>query len=201
MGRKGNNTKQILVTTALDLIWQNSYGSVSVDDICNTANIKKGSFYYYFASKTALAIAAMEEARQNMQVEYDRVFSVANPPLLRLEKFADSAYQSQTEIASKYGHVCGCPCASLASEIGASEEGIRHKFDEISLWQERYFASIIRDMIHSKILPDNTNIDIKAHEIHIFIVGQMTMARIQNDLKMLKLTLKPGLMQLLGLPA
>lgn len=56
-------------------------------------------------------------------------------------------------------------------------------------------------MVHSKILPDNTNIDIKAHEIYIFIVGQMTIARIQNDLKMLKLTLKPGLMQLLGLPA
>ena len=49
MGRT-SNAKERLLQVAFDLIWQQSYGSVSVDHICKRANVKKGSFYYFFPS-------------------------------------------------------------------------------------------------------------------------------------------------------
>src|SRR5258707_1269333 len=110
------DTKQKLIDTALELIWRSSYGSVSVDDICKSADVKKGSFYHFFPSKVDLAIAAMEEAYKTIKPAYDTIFSSATLPLTRFENLADFIYESQQQAAIKYGRVCGCPCASLGSE-------------------------------------------------------------------------------------
>ncbi len=49
-----------LMAAAIDLMWEESYGAVTIDDICTRAEVKKGSFYYYFTSKADLAVAALE---------------------------------------------------------------------------------------------------------------------------------------------
>ena len=59
MGRK-SDAKERLLDAALDLIWERSYGVVTIDAICEKAGVKKGSFYYFFESKSALAVAALE---------------------------------------------------------------------------------------------------------------------------------------------
>jgi AcrR family transcriptional regulator len=54
------DAKQRLLDTAIDLIWEQSYGAVSVDVICERAGTKKGSFYHFFPSKSDLTVAAIE---------------------------------------------------------------------------------------------------------------------------------------------
>src|SRR6266852_4586261 len=66
MGRTGA-AKEKLLAVAFDLIWNNSYGAVSVDQICARARVNKGSFYYYFPSKADLAVAAYEAFWQKKQ--------------------------------------------------------------------------------------------------------------------------------------
>ena len=56
MGRTSDANER-LMDAALDLIWEESYGAVTIDDICKRADVKKGSFYYFFDSKAALATA------------------------------------------------------------------------------------------------------------------------------------------------
>ena len=51
--------KERLTDAAMDLIGENSYGATSVDAICERAGAKKGSFYYFFKSKSELAAAAL----------------------------------------------------------------------------------------------------------------------------------------------
>jgi len=58
---KPGTTKDKLLLVAFDLIWNNSYGSVSVDDICQRAGVNKGSFYHFFESKADLAIESFPE--------------------------------------------------------------------------------------------------------------------------------------------
>ena len=79
MGRT-SDARDRLLQVAFDLIWQQSYGSVSVDTICDRAGVKKGSFYYFFPSKSDLAIAAYEEHWQQRRPVYDRVFSSSGAP-------------------------------------------------------------------------------------------------------------------------
>ena len=54
-----SNTRERLTDAAMDLIWENSYAATSVDAICDRAGVKKGSFYYFFKSKSELAVAAL----------------------------------------------------------------------------------------------------------------------------------------------
>ena len=64
MGRT-SDAKDRLMTAALDLIWSESYGAVTIDDICQRAEVKKGSFYYFFESKSDLAVAAHSRMRSS----------------------------------------------------------------------------------------------------------------------------------------
>ena len=68
MGRTSDAGREKLLQVAFDLIWKQSYGSVSVDDICERAEVKKGSFYYFFPSKSDLAVAAYEAHWQDSAV-------------------------------------------------------------------------------------------------------------------------------------
>ena len=79
--RRENDTKEKLLTTALELIWENSYGSISVDDICSRAGVNKGSFYYAFKSKSDLAAAAFEDHWNKKRALMDGLFSPQTPPL------------------------------------------------------------------------------------------------------------------------
>lgn len=199
MGRPPTDTRQTLIDTALELVWTHSYGSVSVDDICKAAGVKKGSFYHFFPSKVDLAIAAMDQAYREMKPEYDALFSAERPPLERFERLAEFVVAQQAEAAEKYGQVCGCPCASLGSEMAGQEAGIRAKFEEIAQRQSRYLESALRDMIAEGLLAAGTDVKAKAQEIYAYFLGQMMVARIQNDLGPLRRDLKPGLLRLIGI--
>jgi TetR/AcrR family transcriptional repressor of nem operon len=193
-----NDTKQKLIDTALELLWKNSYGSVSVDDICKAAEVKKGSFYHFFPSKAALAVEAMEETYRQFKPIYDQIFSADKNPVERFVDLAAFIYEHQAEIAAKYGHVCGCPCASLGSEIAGHEDGIREKFDEITNRHLRYSENAIRDLIAEGLISATTDVKNKAQEIYTYTLGQLVLARIQNDLEILKRDLEPGLLRILG---
>lgn len=198
MGRTECDTRQKLIDTALDLIWKSSFGAVSVDDICKTADVRKGSFYHFFPSKVDLVLAAMDEASKEMKAAYDDVFSASRDPIERFERFADLTVAQQESVQTQYGHVCGCPLASLGSEMAGQDCGIREKFDEIHNRHARHFQTALRDMIAEGQLPKNTDVKAKAQELLTFGMGQLMMARIQNDLGPLKRDLKTGLLQLLG---
>ena len=81
MGRTSNADER-LMTAALDLMWEESYGAVSIDDICRRAGVKKGSFYYFYESKSALAVAALERMAQAQKPVLDEQFSPTTPPLI-----------------------------------------------------------------------------------------------------------------------
>jgi len=91
MGRV-SDAKQRLLQATIDLIWQNSYGAVTVDNICERAGVKKGSFYYFFPSKTDLVVAALDTHWQNLKPILDDTFSPQVPPLDRFRKYFEILY-------------------------------------------------------------------------------------------------------------
>ena len=71
MGRT-SDAREKLLAVAFDLIHESSYGSVSVEQICTRAGVNKGSFYYFFKTKTDLVVAAYEEHWRVKLPEYER---------------------------------------------------------------------------------------------------------------------------------
>src|SRR5882757_5605323 len=140
-----SDAKQKLMDAAQNLIWQHSYGSTSVDDICARADVRKGSFYHFFKSKSDLEIAALEADWQYKKVRYNDIFSPTVPPLERLEGFFDFAYERQSEFQKKLGFVLGCPYCTVGSEVGTQDDGLRAKVQEIFAKVVKYLESAIRD--------------------------------------------------------
>src|SRR5262249_26970351 len=130
MGRT-SDAKERLLQVAFDLIYAHSYGAVSVDDICERAKVKKGSFYYFFPSKSDLAVAAYEEHWQQSRPNYDRTFSPLVPALDRIDNYCRMLYESQKVQQQKTGRVLGCPFASVGCELSTQDEKIRNKSQEM----------------------------------------------------------------------
>jgi TetR/AcrR family transcriptional regulator, transcriptional repressor for nem operon len=195
MGRT-SNSKERLLQVAFDLIWQQSYGSVSVDDICERAKVKKGSFYYFFPSKSDLAVAAYEEHWQQSQPRYDRTFSPLVPPLQRIENYCKVVYEHQKASQEKTGRVLGCPFASVGSELSTQDEKIRHKSQEMFERFCKYIENALRDA-HKEGLIDKGDFPCKSRMIFCFVMGMMLQARVKNDAELLR-DLCPTVMQMAG---
>ena len=195
MGRC-SDAKQRLMEAILDLIWRGSYGATTIDQICERAGVKKGSFYYFFESKADLAVAALEADFMVKRPVFDEMFSPSLPPLERLRKYCDYAFKRQSELKSQCGCVLGCPLFTLGSEICNLEEKLRVKVEEMMDTHVRYVETAVRDA-HAVGLFESDDLPARMRILGAYIEGLFTQARIRNDVTVLKEML-PGIHQILG---
>jgi TetR/AcrR family transcriptional repressor of nem operon len=185
MGRT-SDAKERLMTAALELIWEASYGSVTIDTICTRAGVKKGSFYYFFDSKSALAIAALEKMwTDDWKPSLDARFSPSIEPIDRLKAFLEFPYSKQCECKQKTGKVLGCPVFSVGSEVSTQEVEVRATIREIVSRKRRYVESAIRDAIADGSI-ETCDPAQKALALACLVEGIVSQARIMNDPELLK---------------
>jgi TetR/AcrR family transcriptional repressor of nem operon len=164
-----------------EAIWERSYSSSSVDSICERAGVRKGSFYHFFKSKTALALAALEHLWETQsKPALDDIFSPSRPPLARFERLIDHWYERALECRQQRGRVLGCPYFNLGSETAAAEPQLTSKAGEILDRYQRYLESALHEA--------NARGDVQLERpeetaacIFSLIEGCSTQARIHND--------------------
>ena len=195
MGRT-SDARERLIRVAFQLIWDNSYGSVSVDQICERAQVNKGSFYHFFGAKADLAVTACEESWQAQQPEMDRLFSPQVPPLERLSRWCAHLYEMQKAKAGSCGRVCGCPYASLGIELATQEDAIRAKTEELMGRNMKYLESAIAEAKREGLVSAD---DPKkaAQQVYSFVLGSVLQGRIRNDIEALR-HLEPTVMAIIG---
>ncbi|MDD5350120.1 MAG: TetR/AcrR family transcriptional regulator [Chthoniobacteraceae bacterium] len=192
-------TKGKLLQVALRLIWENSYGAVGVEEICREAGVKKGSFYYFFPSKSDLTVAAMEAHWEDQRAALDRIFSPQTPPLARIAAYCQSVCERQEAKKKEYGKVCGCPMVTLGAELSTQDEAIRRKTAEIMGRYTAYFEAALRDAM-AQGLSHCGDPGATARRLFAFSQGLLLQAKVHNDLSPLA-DLRPGMAQMLGLQA
>ena len=195
MGRV-SDAKERLMEAVRELIWKGSYGSTTIDHICEKAGVKKGSFYYFFNSKADLALAALELDWEQKRAELDAIFSPTIPPLERFQKYCEHNYRLQAEIKAECGSVLGCPLFSLATEVSTQEQPLQKKIQQIFDQKHKYFESAIRDA-HAAGLIHAPDPESKAKVLFAYYHGLITEARICNSLETLQDAAR-GTRELLG---
>jgi TetR/AcrR family transcriptional repressor of nem operon len=184
MGRV-SDAKPRLLQAAMDLIWTRSYGAVSVDDICERAGVKKGSFYYFFKSKDELVAAAMDAKWNEIRPTYDQIFSASKHPLDRLRDWFDHVYKSQKELRDQHGCALGCPFSSIGTEIIAADKPLRDAVQRMIKGKLRYFESALRDLQAEGQLQGQDAAAL-ARQAFSYFEGVLAQARISDDLEMLR---------------
>jgi TetR/AcrR family transcriptional regulator, transcriptional repressor for nem operon len=179
-----SDMKQRLTDAAMDLMWENSYNATSVDAICDRAGAKKGSFYYFFKSKSELAAAALEADWTKKKAEMDSIFSPTVPPLERFDRYFDFVHDRLAQLQKKCGSILGCPFVSVGSELSTQDQIVRETIDRIMDTKLNYFISTVRDAQAQKVI-DAPDPVAKAKALFSCYQGTMAQARIQNDIELL----------------
>ncbi len=177
-----SDARERLLEAASELVWLESYGSTSVDDICERAGVKKGSFYHFFVSKSELVAAALREVwEKEKKPSLDEAFSASIPPVERLTRFMANGRRKHEEMSARHGRILGCPLYTLGSEISTQDAELRALIEEILATHTRYLTSAIRDgMAEGAINPADPAR--QAQAAFALIEGALARARIQNSL-------------------
>lgn len=194
--KQESESKRKLLEAAMEMIWESSYGSVSVDDICTKAGVNKGSFYYAFKSKSDLAVAAFQRHWEGKQPLMDQTFSSQIPPLERFERYCQMIITSQKEKYRTFGKMLGCPFCSVGSELSTQDENIRQKADQMGDRLLKYLESAVRDLAAEGLIESRDHHEL-ARELMCYITGVLMQAKIENDPNLVE-RLPHGVMRLLN---
>jgi TetR/AcrR family transcriptional regulator, transcriptional repressor for nem operon len=195
MGRK-SDSRQRLMDAAHELIWGFSYGAVTIEAICERARVKKGSFYYFFDSKSDLAVSAITVWWNKRKTLIEEQFRPEVPPLARIGKYLDFIIQRQIQAYEESGQVLGCPVFTLGSEICTQDERIRSLVLEILTNVAQRFEDAIREAQVSGDI-DGNNPELQARLLWGFYEGTLTRARIENNPELLR-NLSADALELIG---
>jgi TetR/AcrR family transcriptional repressor of nem operon len=168
-----------------ELFWTGSYDSTTIDQICERAGVKKGSFYYFFDDKATLAEAALDSEWEKYRPDLDAIFSASVEPLQRLKSFCEHTYQEQVELREKYGVVLGCPLVTLGTEVSTQNQGLRAKVQAIMRQHEKYLETAVRDAQAAGLIQARDP-KAKARMLHAYYLGLLAEARISNSLEVFK---------------
>ncbi len=191
-----SDAKDRLLNSALDLIYARSYTAVGVQELCDHAGVRKGSFYHFFKSKRDLTLAALDRQwEQARRAVLEPSFASHLPPLKRLERCLDLFYQLQCGVKSRTGKVLGCPFANLALELSTQDPVIRHKVERIFRQFTGFLEQAVRDAIAAKEIP-NQDVETAAESLLAYMEGVLLLAKTRNDPELIK-RLRKGLISCL----
>lgn len=196
---RGEKTRTRLLQTTLDLMWLHGYGSITVDCICERAEVQKGSFYHFFRSKAEVAAAALERYWESIHPDFERIFGERSVPATqRLINYFDHVYRRQLQRKKAIGQVMGCPFVTLGTEVIKHDNLLSAKAREIMEKYCRYFEDALREaQAKGEIQIDHPRV--KARELYAYLIGSLVQARIRNDAGILR-QLSVGLWPILGSP-
>jgi len=184
MGRV-SDARERLIEATIELIWVEGYAALTVDLICERAQVKKGSFYHFFDSKEDLVLEALESHWQSRRPALDALFSPSVPPLDRFRNYFENIYQRQLEHKKRTGQYLGCFFSAVGVGAARHQPEIARKVQSILANYEHYYESALRDAA-AKGSVKIDDIPGKARALFAFMEGVLAQARIQDDKEMIR---------------
>jgi TetR/AcrR family transcriptional repressor of nem operon len=178
---QSTDTRRQILETAATLFHTRSYSDVGVAAICKQAGVSKGSFFHFFPTKQDLALAVMEQFRDQInRTLLARAFSTRYPPLERLQRFVNELYEFQKAKTEEYGHLPGCPFGNFVVEQATQDELLRSKADGCLRSIANHIRTAVADAVQSGDLPPLDE-DATADAMLGYIEGIQLMAKAHND--------------------
>lgn len=171
-------TRDRIVRSAAGLFITRSYQSVGISDLCATADVRKGSFYHFFASKADLAKAVVDLHAAELERNLGEVDE--DDPAARLLAVADAVTSVQSAFEKQFGRIVGCPFGNLAAELSTTDEALRaHVAAVLTRW-EAQLADACRHAAARGVLREGVEPDLLAHLTLAQIQGLILLAKVSG---------------------
>ncbi|MEV4804313.1 TetR/AcrR family transcriptional regulator [Nonomuraea sp. NPDC049421] len=179
MGRTSDAREKIL-DAARTLIELRGYSGLGVAEICKAAGVPKGSFYYFFASKEALALAVIDEHWAAQERDWRRILSGQAPPLQRLRQLFEATEATMRTGQRSCGSVAGCLFGNLTLELSNQTEAIRVRLQEIFAVQVEMIEAVIAEAV-ARGEAGVSDARQAARSVVAQLEGQVMFAKLYND--------------------
>lgn len=175
------DTRTRILATARELFHGRSYADVGIKEICELAEVQKGSFYHFFPSKQDLAMAVIDDMADDWAHGFvAEAFDRELPPLERLDYLVDAAYYWQKAAKDIEGRMPGCLFGNLALEVSTRDDVLRAKLTAVfQKASARFHETLDEAMARGDIPPLDT--DATAQAMLAFLEGIILLAKTRND--------------------
>jgi TetR/AcrR family transcriptional regulator, transcriptional repressor for nem operon len=183
MGRTSDAREKIL-SAAQSLIELRGYSALGVAEICKAADVPKGSFYYFFESKEALALAVIDEHWADQERTWRSILTGQAAPLQRLRQLFEATEAAQRAGQQSCGTVSGCLFGNLTLEMSNHTEAVRNRLQEIFDAQVDLVAPVI---VEARARKEITVSDPReaARSVVAQLEGQVLLAKLYNNTQLL----------------
>ena len=122
MDSPATSTRDRIVQAAMELFWRKGYGSTSIADILETAQVNSGSLYYFFKGKQELLVAVLEAYRDGIgPMLLEPSWGEVDDPIERVFALLATYRRLLVETDCFYG----CPIGSIALELHEPDPQVR----------------------------------------------------------------------------
>lgn len=179
MGRC-SDARDRLLATAARLVHERGYTAVSVNDICEEAGLKKGSFYHFFPSKHALVLATLERFAEYQEARMQAAAMGAVSAREQLVGMLTGMYHGFMQARQAFGAAQGCALGNLAQEMAHRDPELRAALGSIFLrWQARLSLVLERAHAHGELAVRNA--PGAAEAIVAYMQGATLLAKATDD--------------------
>ena len=190
-----SDTQQRILDSARELIQSRSYADVGVAAICEHAGVQKGSFYHFYPSKRDLTLSVLDATYVDIKEKLvTKAFAEDIPPLARLDRFGQLAFEFQRQLHQSTGLVLGCPFGNLSNELATQDETIRIRIEQIFTNLQVVMRKVLRDAVDAGDV-SKINIDATAQAMLAYFEGVMLLAKSQNNTQIIS-QLLPAMSQI-----
>ncbi len=180
MGRT-SDAREKLLSAGRELLARRGYTGVGVAEIAAAAAVPKGSFYYFFESKQALALAVIDEHWIEQEAQWRAVLGSDRPPLERLRDLFEATEEVQRSAQRHSGAVVGCMFGNLALELSNQAPEIRERLQAIFDAQIDLIEAVVTQAKDRGEAGASVDSREAARSIVAQIEGRVLLAKLLND--------------------
>ena len=175
------DTRQRIIAVAKKRFHQRSYADVGIKEICEEAQIQKGSFYHFFPSKRDLVLTVIDEFAADWADGFiGEAFDPALPPMERFDYVLDAAYFWQKSAGDIEGHLPGCLFGNLALEISTQDDILRAKLTAVFTHAISRFRDTLDEAVEKGMVKPLDS-GATAEAMMAYLEGMILIAKAQND--------------------
>ncbi|MEM9041337.1 MAG: helix-turn-helix domain-containing protein [Actinomycetota bacterium] len=122
-----SSTRERLLDAADVLMHERGYEAVGVAELCSAANAKKGSFYFFFDSKQALALEMLERSwhRTRTQIFEPAFGDPTLDAVQAIDRYGHLLADNLERLRERNDVVAGCRFGNFAIEMAPRDDTIR----------------------------------------------------------------------------
>ena len=178
------NNREKLINIASELFHSRGFGGASIDMIMRKSGVSRSNFYYYFESKEALGLLAIEKAVSEFKEEIlsKTILNQTLNPLERLDGFYRELLSFQRFLFSQ-PPFAGCFFGNLALEQSGMSEKFRSALNGFFKEWKDSFEQCLRDGVEQGFFREEIDPKAVAGLLISQIEGAVLLSKVENSIK------------------